>query len=69
MAVPSFLRNTKLETPVESVYTRCNIENPVERSRSVIIPKLLVDTRSEYTWVFEGALAPRFITAFPGEDS
>lgn len=32
-------------------YTRCKIENSVDRSKSVIIPKLLVDTGSEYTWV------------------
>lgn len=37
-------------------YTRCKIENPVERTRSVVIPKLLVDTGSEYTWVFERTL-------------
>ena len=39
-----------------SFYTRCKIENPVERTRSVVIPKLLVDTGSEYTWVFERTL-------------
>ena len=37
-------------------YARCKIENPVDRSRSVVIPKLLVDTGSEYTWVFERTL-------------
>jgi predicted aspartyl protease len=39
-----------------TVYTKCRIENPVERTRSVVIPKLLVDTGSEYTWVFERTL-------------
>jgi predicted aspartyl protease len=29
----------------------CRIENNIDRSRSVQIPKLLVDTGSEYTWV------------------
>ena len=29
----------------------CRIENIAERSRGVAIPKLLVDTGSEYTWV------------------
>jgi predicted aspartyl protease len=29
----------------------CTIENPSRRSRSATIPKLLVDTGSEYTWV------------------
>ncbi len=33
----------------------CKIENHVVRSRSVTIPKLLVDTGSEFTWI----LAPR----------
>ncbi len=32
-------------------YAKCKIENPVDRTRSVVIPKLLVDTGSEYTWV------------------
>ncbi len=29
----------------------CKVENHVDRSRSVRIPKLLVDTGSEYTWI------------------
>lgn len=29
----------------------CKIENHIDRSRAVRIPKLLVDTGSEYTWV------------------
>ncbi|MHB1425968.1 MAG: retroviral-like aspartic protease family protein [Gemmataceae bacterium] len=29
----------------------CQIENPVDRSRSAILPQMLVDTGSEYTWV------------------
>jgi len=37
-------------------YTTCKIENVVERSKSVIIPKMLVDTGSEYTWVSETIL-------------
>ena len=32
-------------------YVRCKIENTVDRKKSAIIPKLLVDTGSEYTWV------------------
>jgi predicted aspartyl protease len=31
-------------------HTKCKIENPTERSRSVVIPKVLVDTGSEFTW-------------------
>ena len=37
-------------------YTKCKIENPIDRTRSVVIPKLLVDTGSEYTWVSERTL-------------
>lgn len=37
-------------------YTRCKIENIVERARSAIIPKLLVDTGSEYTWIMATTL-------------
>jgi len=37
-------------------YAKCKIENPVDRSRSVTIPKLLVDTGNEYTWVAERTL-------------
>lgn len=37
-------------------HTRCKIENPTARSRSVVIPKLLVDTGSEFTWVSERIL-------------
>ena len=34
----------------------CRVENHIDRSRSVRIPKLLVDTGSEYTWVPEAKL-------------
>jgi predicted aspartyl protease len=37
-------------------YTRCKIENPTDRTLSVVIPKLLVDTGSEFTWVPEKTL-------------
>jgi len=37
-------------------YTKCKIENTVDRSRSVVIPRLLVNTRSEYTLVPERSL-------------
>jgi predicted aspartyl protease len=33
------------------VYTTCRITNHAERSKAVEIPKLLVDTGSEYTWL------------------
>ncbi len=32
-------------------YTKCIIENHINRKKSVRIPKILVDTGSEYTWV------------------
>ena len=32
-------------------HVTCVVENHVERSKSVRIPKLLVDTGSEYTWL------------------
>ena len=32
-------------------YTRCRIENVVDRSKTAVVPRLLVDTGSEYTWV------------------
>jgi predicted aspartyl protease len=41
---------------VGTFYARCKLENPSNRSRSVVIPKLLVDTGSELTWVSERML-------------
>ena len=32
-------------------HTRCRIANPSRRTKSAAIPKILVDTGSEYTWV------------------
>jgi predicted aspartyl protease len=37
-------------------YTNCKVENHVDRRKSVKIPKLLVDTGSEFTWIDSGAL-------------
>ena len=37
-------------------HAKCKIENPTNRSRSVVIPKLLVDTGSEFTWALERML-------------
>jgi predicted aspartyl protease len=36
---------------VGAFYTRCKIENPVERTKSAVVSRILVDTGSEYTWV------------------
>ena len=30
---------------------RCKIENVIKREKSAVVPKMLVDTGSEYTWV------------------
>ena len=30
---------------------RCRVENVVDRSRSAVLPRMLVDTGSEYTWI------------------
>jgi predicted aspartyl protease len=32
-------------------FTRCKIENIVDRKKSAVMPKMLVDTGSEYTWI------------------
>ncbi len=32
-------------------YVRCKVENHIERAKSVVVPKLLVDTGSDYTWI------------------
>ncbi|HBB85991.1 MAG TPA: hypothetical protein DC047_00050 [Blastocatellia bacterium] len=32
-------------------YTKCKIENAVDRKRSAVLSRILVDTGSEYTWV------------------
>ena len=34
-----------------TLYVRCTVENHVDRSRSVIVPKLLVNTDSGDTWI------------------
>jgi predicted aspartyl protease len=36
--------------------TGCRIANHLDRTKSVVIPRLLVDTGSEYTWIPEKAL-------------
>ncbi|MFQ5650423.1 MAG: hypothetical protein ACE5IY_10820, partial [bacterium] len=37
-------------------FTHCEIENFADRGKSVKIPKILVDTGSEYTWISGSAL-------------
>ena len=36
---------------METFYTKCKIENATDRTKSVILSRMLVDTGSEYTWV------------------
>ena len=31
-------------------YTKCKLENVADRSKSIVLSRLLVDTESEYTW-------------------
>ncbi|MBI5385982.1 MAG: retroviral-like aspartic protease family protein [Verrucomicrobia bacterium] len=38
------------------LYTGCRVENVAARNKAATIPKLLVDTGSEYTWVPETTL-------------
>ena len=42
---------------MEAFYTSCRIANHTDRSKSVRISKLLVDTGSEYTWIPVAKLA------------
>ena len=37
-------------------YTPCTIQNHLDRNRRARIPKILVDTGSEYTWIPEATL-------------
>ena len=32
-------------------FIKCKVENIVERTKSAVMPKLLVDSGSEYTWI------------------
>jgi predicted aspartyl protease len=37
-------------------FVRCKIENVIDRTKSAVLSKMLVDTGSEYTWVPAGTL-------------
>ena len=37
-------------------YTRCKVENIIDRTKTAVVPKLLVDTGSDYTWIPAGIL-------------
>lgn len=38
------------------LYAKCKVENPVDRARSAVVPRLLVDTGSEFSWIAEKTL-------------
>lgn len=39
------------EADMGTFHIGCKVENHTDRSRAVIVPRLLVDTGSEYTWI------------------
>src|SRR6266581_6867306 len=41
----------KRQKRLGTFYVRCRVENHVDRSKTAIVPKLLVDTGSDYTWI------------------
>jgi predicted aspartyl protease len=43
-------------TPMGTIYIGCKIESPINRGRSVVVPRLLVDTGSELTWIPKSTL-------------
>ena len=45
------LKTKKRRNAMGTFYVRCKIENHVDRSKSIVVPKLLVDTGSDYTWI------------------
>jgi predicted aspartyl protease len=45
------MKARKRKAVMGTFYVRSKIENHVDRSKSVVVPKLLVDTGSDYTWI------------------
>ena len=41
---------------MDVLHVGCTVENHVDRSKSIRVPKLLVDTGSEHTWIPAGRL-------------
>jgi len=41
----------KRQKRMGTFYVRCKVENHVDRTKSVVVPKLLVDSGSDYTWI------------------
>jgi predicted aspartyl protease len=44
-------RNEKEINKMGTFFVRCKIENVVDRKNAAVMPRMLVDTGSEYTWV------------------
>src|SRR5690242_8105035 len=51
VSCPMRRKTDKKRGAMGTFYVRCKIENHVDRSKSVVVPKLLVDTGSDYTWI------------------
>jgi predicted aspartyl protease len=45
------MKNTRAGTIVGTFSVRCKIENVIDRTKSAVLSKMLVDTGSEYTWI------------------
>jgi len=54
--------NYQHEKSYGNIFTTCKVANHVDRKKSVEIPKLLVDTGSEFTWVLADTLKKAGIT-------
>ena len=39
-----------------TIYTTCRVENQVDRKKAAEVPKMLVDTGAEFTWINAGTL-------------
>ena len=48
---PRIGMKTREQKSMGTFHVRCKVENHVDRSASVIVPKLFVDTGSDYTWI------------------
>ena len=44
------VENSSGPLPMGTFYTKCKIENVSDRSKSVVLSRMLVDTGSEHTW-------------------
>ena len=61
LAGPARVRNVagkqvRVGATMGTFYTRCRFENPVDRKRSIVVARLLVDVGSGFTWAPKWAL-------------